>query len=173
MMGGDKLALGAVAALVLVGARSEREGGINVSEDRPQPGIITAYHGTNIKFSRFERQSFGSTTDAGTEGEGFYFNTDRDSAVSHAQWVAWKHGGDPVVMEVEVLIRNPKYLNRENAPRHLENDKRAARSFSRSLQKKGHDGVIKQIRGGGKSYVLVAYDPDQIRILDTQSVEPW
>jgi hypothetical protein len=171
-MTGDKLAIGAVAALAaLATLKRGRTGDINRTA-RPQPGVITAYHGTNRVFPQFGKHSFGSSTDAGTEGEGFYFHTDREAAVSHAQWVVWKHGGDPIVMEVEVSVNNPKYLTRKNAPRHLESDSRAARSYSRSLQKKGHDGVIKEVMGG-ESYVIVAYEPDQIRIVDTQSVEPW
>lgn len=135
-------------------------GDSQVVDENGQPLVV--YHGTGAEFTEFDPDLTGTATDAGTEGKGFYFTSDWDSAKSNADYVTgFGEREGAKVMAVYLAIENPYKVNRNNAPRGLESSPKEAAKFTKNLIKQGYDGVEYTLMNGSKNYV--AFYPEQIK----------
>lgn len=155
------------------GRRAEKNGR-RVALEKTNVVNVPVFHGTNRRFGAFDLARAGSTTDAGTLGLGIYFTDRLSSAESYANWSVWKHGGEPLVIEARIRITNPYVVSRSNEPKNLENDPKAARAFTRALQRRGHDGIVHGIDmtsfGEGKFNEYVVFDASQVTIVGVHAV---
>lgn len=110
---------------------------------------IIFYHGSPNEFDTFDKSKFGSATDAGWLGEGFYFYTDEHEASQYGK-----------VNSYFLKIENPYYATDEDNERLAElNDINASREFTEQLKNEGYDGVH---YNGNLRGETVVFEPNQI-----------
>lgn len=110
---------------------------------------IVFYHGSSNDFDTFDKSKFGTATDAGWLGEGFYFYTDKYEASHYGK-----------VGEYFLKIENPYYATDEDNERLAElNDVNASKLFSEELKNEGYDGVY---YNGNLRGETVVFEPSQI-----------
>ena len=126
---------------------------------------IKAFHGTPNKFDLFDIDKIGSTSDTGMFGKGFYFTDNQGLAKTYA-----KKGGR--VIEADLNLKNPYVINSQadipniDVPNKTKDDLRNSSAnysklFTEKLQEQGYDGVIDNMTGGGKQFVV--FDPKAIK----------
>jgi len=107
------------------------------------------YHGTNHTFEKFDKSKFGSSTDSGWLGEGFYFYTDIHEAYHYGKVKAYF-----------LNIENPYFPEYKEVMRLSDmNSKKASKKFSEKLKSEGYDGVYHNADLRGET---VVYEPSQI-----------
>lgn len=105
-------------------------GGSKVVDEQGQPLVV--YHGSPKRFTKFDKEYTGATTDAGYLGDGFYFggrghaamyaNMPRDrgwDADEDKEWVGEPFipvGAKGALYPVYLSIRNPLVLNEKSNP---------------------------------------------------------
>lgn len=110
---------------------------------------ILFYHGSHSEFDTFDKLKFGTATDAGWLGEGFYFYTDIHEASQYGK-----------VSSYFLNIENPYYATNEDNERLAElNDVDASREFTENLKTEGYDGVY---YNGNLRGETVVFEPGQI-----------
>jgi len=117
---------------------------------------LMVYHGTSKKvFKRFSKDSFGSSTDAGWLGEGFYFSSDPTVANVYAgRGINSRH------IPVYLRIEKPFSFKGINSHTFIK-EKGGAKAFTKWAKSKGYDGVIERYIEGTSQYV--AFEPNQIK----------
>lgn len=133
---------------------SEWVSGSKVVDDSGE--LITVFHGTSKSFDRFDPEKRGEIM--GDES-GYFFTNERGLAKSYSQLA----GGDRVVLEAQLSLKDPLEIN-------VGKDDPSIRWFEgkdayvRRAEAGGHDGII--VRNDAGDMVPIAFDPDQIRILN-------
>ena len=118
--------------------------------------LITVFHGTSKSFDRFDPEMRGEIM--GDES-GYFFTNERSLAKSYSQLA----GGDRVVLEAQLSLKDPLEINvgKEDPSIQWFDGKD---EYIRQAEAGGHDGVI--VRNDAGDMVPIAFDPDQIRILN-------
>ena len=132
----------------------------------------TVYHGTDAKFTEFDKATIGSATDTGMAGKGFYFSKDENYAKTYAR------GDEGKTLSVKLDIKNPYKINSKEdydlgfkvPDETIEDLARSAEvyseTFTNNLKDKGYDGVVDNV-----SNQIVAFGPDQILIEPKEDVK--
>lgn len=178
---GEQVAAEPVPIRGEAGARGAQagEGGTGPAET---VGPITAFHGTNQSFDKFDLGKSGGF-DSGKLGRGVYLTTSRRWAQSYADAAHKRSGGEPNVMEVEASMKNPiritsdrdgdlwtklRKLSREwgvtqDPVRSADNDPNPewSKAFADAALAHGRDGVILDI---GDHQEVVAFSPESVRV---------
>lgn len=132
------------------------------------------YHGTSTDFDRFDGSKMGTNFESSTLGT--YF-TDRiypppysATASEYAKNAASKHGGEPVVYEVHLDMKNPLVIDSNGW--YSSNaciDKQRA-DIARWMRDGGHDAVVAYDFAAKDDYVAAVKDPDSIKIIKKHNI---
>ncbi len=142
---------------------------------------VKAYHGTpNEVFTEFKDEKIGSNTDTGIFGHGFYFSTDKDTAVVYA---TEKGNIMPVYLDLGKVWWAVAHRNINDVAAELEMDESAlvlrgyggkgrivtptmpqARQFTSHLQNKGYNSVV--VQHGKGNYEIVIFNSNRIKSSD-------
>lgn len=118
--------------------------------------LITVFHGTSKSFDRFDPEMRGEIM--GDES-GYFFTNERSLAKSYSQLA----GGDRVVLEAQLSLKDPLEINVGKDDPSIQWFE-GKDEYIRQAEAGGHDGVI--VRNDAGDMVPIAFDPDQIRILN-------
>lgn len=113
-------------------------------------------HGTpNRDFDTFDSSRFGSETDAGWLGQGFYFYGNNETYASQYS------GTDGRVIDAFLKVRNPYYISDSEVQNLADvNNIEASEDFARGLKEEGYDGVF---FNGDLNEEWCVFEPNQIK----------
>ncbi|MBQ2979862.1 MAG: hypothetical protein IJE18_07120 [Bacteroidaceae bacterium] len=128
-----------------------------IVDENGEPMVATHY--SPNKFTTFDTQKIGSTTDYGAFGKGFYFSPNMPEFRSF-------YGNERY--DVYLNIKNPLILNDVEKIWQIRNDQRYAdnlRFNSDKIQSEGYDGTVYINEQNGKilNHELIAFSPNQIK----------
>ena len=120
---------------------------------------MVAIHYSPNKFTTFDTQKIGSTTDYGAFGKGFYFSPNMPE-------FRLFYGNERY--DVYLNIKNPLILDDVEKIWQIRNDQRYAdnlRFNSDKIQSEGYDGTVYINEQNGKilNHELIAFSPNQIK----------
>ena len=129
------------------------------------------YHGTNTKFDRFDIKYQGKNFTSSILG--IYFTQYlkpppySSTAKEYAEHSSMSKGGDPIIYECELDMKNPLVLNSNgwyNSNGYLDSNKN---EIKRKIENSTYDSIISYDFEAGDDYIVVVFNPDQIKIINS------
>lgn len=155
-----------------------------VVDEDGTPKVV--YHGTPNYFNAFSKEMFGTSTDRGIWGNGFYFSEDAGYAKQYQK----RNGADGRTLSLFLNLKNPLFISLrdggnegamyfhqlnekyftddifEDATKVDENMKVAQQQLSDNLIADGYDGVVIEYSHPTIAQEYVAFNPNQIKSAD-------
>ena len=155
-----------------------------VVDEDGNPKVV--YHGTPNYFNAFSKEMFGTSTDRGIWGNGFYFSEDGGYAKQYQK----RNGADGRTLSLFLSLKNPLFISLkdggnegamyfhqlnekyftddifEDAAKVDENMKKAQQQLSDNLIADGYDGVVIEYSHPTIAQEYVAFEPNQIKSAD-------
>ena len=155
-----------------------------VVDENGNPKVV--YHGTPNYFNAFSKEMFGTSTDRGIWGNGFYFSEDGGYAKQYQK----RNGADGRTLSLFLSLKNPLFISLkdggnegamyfhrlnekyftddifEDAAKVDENMKKAQQQLSDNLIADGYDGVVIEYSHPTIAQEYVAFEPNQIKSAD-------
>lgn len=137
-----------------------------VVDDNGEPLVV--YHGTEMIFSIFDKNSIGSASGEPNEGNGFYFTSDYLNAKSYADYYSKTSGGEfpSIVLACFLKANNPLIKSSVSRSSDILDDVNYA-------SKNGYDAfIVSKVRESGEyssvegANQIVVFEPEQIKIAD-------
>lgn len=123
---------------------------------------LRAYHGTENTFREFSLDKCGSAS--GVRSDYLYFTSSRENAAFYG----------PLILTVELSLHNPLVFAGDTAKRMPVRELANEAILSNFHNETEYDGVIVRdvIDGTHYSDIFVVFEPEQIRIIETEDTCP-
>ena len=152
-----------------------------IVDENGEPKVV--YHGTPNYFNAFSKEMFGTSTDRGIWGNGFYFSEDSGYAKQYQK----RNGADGRTLSLFLSLKNPLFISLkdggnegamyfhqlnekyftddifEDAAKTDAKMKAAQQKLSDNLIADGYDGVVIEYSHPTIAQEYVAFEPNQIK----------